>query len=122
MSQPNRPDLLRARAPQLDLHAAVFSLEDLDDRHRVLEVEGSVDDDLALFFRALEDLFLAIGTLVQVDLTVPRRVFALRECKSRRHRPTQRTCDDPSPALVDAAATAHSVSLLFRKACLELTS
>src|SRR3989442_8191858 len=83
--------LLRARAPQLDFHAAVFPLEDFDDRHRVLEVQGSVDDDLALFFRPFEDALLAIGAPVQVDLTVlPRISLALSASETAKKRRSER--------------------------------
>src|SRR5207302_7795270 len=99
-------DLLRARAPQLDLYACVFPLEDLDDGHRVLEVQGSVDEDLALFFRSFEDPLLAVGALVQVDLAVLCRIaLRLSENEPREKRRSERAYEDPPAAGV--GSTAH---------------
>ncbi len=110
--------LLRARAPKLDLHA-VFPLEDLDDRHRVLEIQGSVDDDFAFFPRPLENPFLAIGALVQVDLPVLRRIaLALSENETGKKRRSERARKNPPAAGIDS--TAHVSSLLCRKASWDL--
>src|SRR5439155_10762783 len=109
-------DLLRARQPQLDLPAGVCLLEDLDDRHRVLEVQGSVDDDLALFFRPFEDALFAIGALVQVDLPVLSGIpLPLGENEPRNKRRSQRARKEPPAAGINS--TAHVSSLLRRKAC-----
>src|SRR6266849_2818999 len=110
--------LLRARAPELNLHA-VFPLEDLDDRHRVLEVQRSVDDDLAFFFPSLEDALLAIGAPIQVDLPVlPRIPLALSESETGKKGRSERARKDPPAAGIDS--TAHASSLLCRKASWDL--
>ncbi len=108
--------LLRARAPELDLHAGVFPLEDFDDRHRVFEVQGSVDDDLALFSRAFENAPLAIGAAIQVDLPVLSRIPpALGENESRKKRRSERARKDAPAAGIDAITAGHLVSLLKGK-------
>src|SRR3989475_1379916 len=105
-------NLLRARAPKLDLHPR-FLLEGLGDRHRVLEVERGVHDDLAFLACGLKNPLVAVGAAVQIDRAVLRGLVPLlAEARDRPQRGAQRARENPPPAGVKAIASGHVSCLL----------